>query len=125
MSAPQKCLLPAQRQASGARAGHGDQPGAGRPGVELSNPKPLQVTETPELALAAFAQRRYLLIQNQSPFAWRVSFTQKARPGTGLLLLPGQTYEERGDAVPTGAVYVVGELGTAPGYPGAGIAIQG
>jgi len=125
MADPSRCLLPIERQTGRPSGGGAGGPGAQSAPLVTSAPVALGVTNEVKQVLPGNPSRRFLLIQNQSPFAWRISYGIQARPGFGLLLLPGQVYRESGDAVPTSAVFLVGELGTAPGYPGAGLALEG
>lgn len=95
------------------------------PSVTLSSPRSLQITETVQIVLRANLRRRYLCLQNQSLFAWRYMWDLEARPGFGSLLSAGRSIILRGEDVPGGALYIVGDIATAPGYPGPGVAIEG
>jgi len=119
--------MPERSASHGSGSSSGAERGAGadaKPKLRLSAATPLQVTNEAAQVIGSNPGRRYLLIQNHSPYTWRVAFGRMAQAGAGEMLLPGEELLYVGEYTPIDSVSLVGEMGAAPGTPGAGIIME-
>lgn len=95
--------------------------------IQFAAPSALQLTIEPQLVLERNPFRTALIIQNDSPVAWRAGFGWQPSRSYGFLILPGSRKAFVGWHVPLEAVYLMADIttDTAAARVYSGVLIEG